>query len=105
MTQHEARVALARQIARDVFQYFFDINIIGNPINQHSYRTIVNCREYIIYWLKPFFVSNDIEDVKVRVLQDKDNFYPTIVIDVIAKNQASYVKIDFKTTFGEQLCE
>ena len=72
--RHNARIALAKKIALDIAERFI--------YDTWSFNKPVVLREYIIYALKPFFMSNDIADVKVSELQDKDSFYPKISIEI-----------------------
>ena len=91
MTRHEARVALANLMAKDALGKFLDDNYYALLTN----GMMCNCRERIAHCLKPFFVSNDIEDIVVKELRDKDNFYPVLVAKVIPTQQASYVQANF----------
>lgn len=92
MTKHEARVALARHIAKDALKRFYDVYVYQLS-NYYSIEYI--CSKYVRYWLAPFFNSGDIEDVKVKAMLDKDNCYPTLAVTVIAKNQAQYINVDY----------
>ena len=101
MKRHEARVALARIVAKDALERFLD-----RHMSQYmSFGMANTCIEYIKYWLKPFFAQNDIEDVTVQEMKDIEHFYPRLYVTVIAKSQASYVNVDFKTTLGEDIYE
>lgn len=92
MQRHNARIALAKKIVLDIAERFI--------YDTWSFNTPVVLRERIIYALKPFFMSNDIVDVKVHVLRDKDSFYPKISIEIVPM-----MSVDFTICITDEISD
>lgn len=91
LQRHEARVKLARKIAKDAFDEYIN----GSAFSYLNVGYSIILREYLIFALKPFFMSNDIENIKVDKMRDKDYFYPIFNIIIIPK-QNIYVDMVIK---------
>ena len=91
MTKHEARVALARVFAKDLLQNKYKEIVHA----QYCYNMSCSVSECLKFYLKPFFESDDIEDVKVEELRSIDNFYPQLNVVIMPKRKPVYVDLDF----------
>lgn len=91
MSKHEARVALARALAKDLLQEKYKEIVHA----QRCYKMYCSVSECLKFYLKPFFESDDIEDVKVEELRRIDNFYPQLNVIIMPKRKPVYVDIDF----------
>ena len=90
MTKHEARVALARVLAKDLLQEY--LNEIFNV--QYNYNVVYSLSDCLKFYLRPFFESDDIEDVEVKEMKSIDHFYPILDVITMPKRRPIYVTLD-----------